>query len=223
MAGIEVVGRDAFGCFPLRGKLLNVRECSTQKIIKNQEIQYLMKILGIKIGETYTDVKNLRYGSILIMTDQDVDGSHIKGLIINFIHTFWPSLIKLNGFMRQFITPILKASKGKEVKSFYTIPEYEKWVKSMKNNVKGWKIKYYKGLGTSSNKEAQEYFANIQRHRIDFEYKDEKDDESIDMAFNKKKTEERKNWLMNFDPNTPPLNLDVSKIKFRIINSLIEN
>jgi len=214
MAGIEVVGRDAFGCFPLRGKLLNVRECSTHKILKNQEIQYLMKILGIKIGETYTDVKNLRYGSILIMTDQDVDGSHIKGLIINFIHTFWPSLIKLNGFMRQFITPILKASKGKEVKSFYTIPEYEKWVKSMKNNVKGWKIKYYKGLGTSSNKEAQEYFANIQRHRIDFEYKDEKDDESIDMAFNKKKAEERKNWLMNFDPNTPPLNLDVSKISY---------
>jgi len=214
MAGIEVVGRDAFGCFPLRGKLLNVRECSTQKIIKNQEIQYIMKILGIKIGETYTDVKNLRYGSILIMTDQDVDGSHIKGLIINFIHTFWPSLIKLNGFMRQFITPILKASKGKEVKSFYTIPEYENWVKSMKNNVKGWKIKYYKGLGTSSNKEAQEYFANIQRHRIDFEYKDQKDDESIDMAFNKKKTEERKNWLMNFDPNTPPLNLDVTKISY---------
>ena len=213
MAGIEVVGRDSFGCFPLRGKLLNVRECSTHKILKNQEIQYLMKILGIKVGETYTDVKNLRYGSILIMTDQDVDGSHIKGLIINFIHTFWPSLIKLNGFMRQFITPILKATKGKEVKSFYTIPEYEKWVKSMKN-IKGWKIKYYKGLGTSSNKEAQEYFANIQRHRIDFEYKDEKDDESIDMAFNKKKAEERKNWLMNFDPNTPPLNLDVSKITY---------
>ena len=116
--------------------------------------------------------------------------------------------------MRQFITPILKASKGKEVKSFYTIPEYEKWVKSLHNNTKGWKIKYYKGLGTSSNKEAQEYFANIQRHRIDFEYKDERDDESIDMAFNKKKAEERKNWLMNFDPNTPPLNLDVSKISY---------
>ena len=214
MAGIEVVGRDTFGCFPLRGKLLNVRECSTNKIIKNQEVQYLMKILGIKVGETYTDVKNLRYGSILIMTDQDVDGSHIKGLIINFIHTFWPSLIKLNGFVRQFITPILKATKGKEVLSFYTIPEYKKWLESKGKKVKGWKIKYYKGLGTSSNKEAQEYFANIQRHRIDFEYKSEKDDESIDMAFNKKKAEERKNWLMNFDPNTPPLDLDVAKITY---------
>ena len=214
MAGIEVVGRDAFGCFPLRGKLLNVRECSSKKILQNQEIQYLMKILGIRVGETYTDVKSLRYGSILIMTDQDVDGSHIKGLIINFIHTFWPSLIKLNGFVRQFITPILKASKGKEILSFYTIPEYKKWVESKGKKIKGWKIKYYKGLGTSTNKEAQEYFANIQKHRIDFEYKSEKDDESIDMAFNKKKTEERKNWLMNFDPNTPPLDLDITKISY---------
>ena len=214
MAGIEVVGRDSFGCFPLRGKMLNVRDCPSNKILKNQEVQYLMKILGLKIGETYTDVKSLRYGSILIMTDQDVDGSHIKGLIINFIHTFWPSLIKLNGFMRQFITPILKASKGKEILSFYTIPEYEKWVKSKGKKIKGWKIKYYKGLGTSTNKEGQEYFSNIQKHRIDFEYKDDKDDESIDMAFNKKKAEERKNWLMNFDPNTPPLDLDIDKISY---------
>ena len=214
MAGIEVVGRDTFGCFPLRGKMLNVRECATQKIIKNQEVQYLMKILGIKIGENYTDLKNLRYGSILIMTDQDVDGSHIKGLIINFIHTFWPSLIKINGFVRQFITPILKATKGSEVHSFYTIPEYKKWLESKGGKIKGYKIKYYKGLGTSTNKEAQEYFSNIQRHRIDFEYKGAPDDESIDMAFNKKKTEERKNWLLNFDPNTPPLDLDIDKISY---------
>ena len=214
MAGIEVVGRDTFGCFPLRGKMLNVRECATQKILKNQEVQYLMKILGIKIGENYTDVKNLRYGSILIMTDQDVDGSHIKGLIINFIHTFWPSLIKINGFVRQFITPILKATKGSEVHSFYTIPEYKKWLESKGGKIKGYKIKYYKGLGTSTNKEAQEYFSNIQRHRIDFEYTGAPDDESIDMAFNKKKTEERKNWLLNFDPNTPPLDLDIDKISY---------
>ena len=220
MLGIEVVGRDSFGCFPLKNKLLNVRECSPKKILKNQEIQNLMKILGLKKDKTYTDVKSLRYGSILIMANQDVHGSHLKGLIINFIHTFWPSLIKLNGFIRQFKTPILKATKGKEVKSFYSIKEYEKWIKSDYNNIKGWKIKYYKGLGTSSKKEVQEYFANIQRHYINFEYKDEKDDESIDIAFNKKKREEKKKWLTNFAPNTPPLNLDISKISYsEFINS----
>ena len=146
-----------------------------------------MKILGIRIGENYTDVKNLRYGSIMIMTDQDVDGSHIKGLIINFIHTFWPSLIKINGFLKQFITPIIKASKGNEIYSFYTLPEYKQWVEKRNKNIKGFKIKYYKGLGTSTSKEAQEYFSNIDKHRIDFDYTNDIDDESIDMAFNKKK------------------------------------
>jgi DNA topoisomerase-2 len=116
--------------------------------------------------------------------------------------------------VRQFITPILKATKGSEVHSFYTIPEYKKWLDSKGGKIKGYKIKYYKGLGTSTNKEAQEYFSNIQRHRIDFEYKGAPDDESIDMAFNKKKTEERKNWLLNFDPNTPPLDLDIDKISY---------
>ena len=187
MAGIEVVGRDTFGCFPLRGKMLNVREAPPNKIAKNQEVQYLMKILGIRIGENYTDVKNLRYGSIMIMTDQDVDGSHIKGLIINFIHTFWPSLIKINGFLKQFITPIIKASKGNEIYSFYTLPEYKQWVEKRNKNIKGFKIKYYKGLGTSTSKEAQEYFSNIDKHRIYFDYTNDIDDESIDMAFNKKK------------------------------------
>ena len=215
MAGIEVIGRDTFGCFPLRGKMLNVRDAAPNKIAKNQEVQYLMKILGIRIGENYTDVKNLRYGSIMIMTDQDVDGSHIKGLIINFIHTFWPSLIKLNGFMKEFITPIIKATKGNEIYSFYTLPEYKEWVEKRNKNLKGFKIKYYKGLGTSTSKEAQEYFSNIERHRINFDYNDDKDDESIDMAFNKKKAEERKNWLMKYDPNTPPLDLDVDKITYQ--------
>ncbi len=215
MAGIEVIGRDTFGCFPLRGKMLNVRDAAPNKIAKNQEVQYLMKILGIRIGENYTDVKSLRYGSIMIMTDQDVDGSHIKGLIINFIHTFWPSLIKLNGFMKEFITPIIKATKGNEIYSFYTLPEYKEWVEKRNKNLKGFKIKYYKGLGTSTSKEAQEYFSNIERHRINFDYNDDKDDESIDMAFNKKKAEERKNWLMKYDPNTPPLDLDVDKITYQ--------
>ena len=215
MAGIEVVGRDTFGCFPLRGKMLNVREAPPNKIAKNQEVQYLMKILGIRIGENYTDVKNLRYGSIMIMTDQDVDGSHIKGLIINFIHTFWPSLIKINGFLKQFITPIIKASKGNEIYSFYTLPEYKQWVEKRNKNIKGFKIKYYKGLGTSTSKEAQEYFSNIDKHRIYFDYTNDIDDESIDMAFNKKKTEERKNWLMKFDPNSPPLDLDIDKISYQ--------
>lgn len=125
LAGIEIVGRDKFGVFPLRGKFLNVREANNKKIMENPEIQNLIKILGIQVGKKYEDTKQLRYGSVMIMTDQDHDGSHIKGLIINFIHHFWPSLVIHNGFIKEFVTPIIKCTKGNDVKSFFTIPEFE--------------------------------------------------------------------------------------------------
>ena len=215
MAGIELVGRDTYGCFPLRGKMLNVRDASTKQIAKNQEVQYLLQILGLRIGESYVDTKSLRYGSIMIMTDQDVDGSHIKGLIINFIHTFWPSLIKLNGFVREFITPIIKATKGKETISFYNLPDYKKWVASKGNSIKGWKIKYYKGLGTSTTKEAQEYFGKIDENRIRFKYVDQKDDECIDLAFSKKKIEDRKQWLMSYDSKMEPVDTKIKTLTYQ--------
>lgn len=157
LAGIEVVGRDHYGVFPLRGKFLNVREAPNKQIMENPEIQNLIKILGIQVGKKYENVKDLRYGSILIMTDQDNDGSHIKGLIINFIHHFWPSLMRMNGFLKEFVTPLLKATKGNEVHSFFTMNEFEQWAEG--RNLKTWKVKYYKGLGTSTTKEAKEYFS----------------------------------------------------------------
>jgi len=63
------------------------------------------------MGKPYFELRDLRYGGIMIMADNDVDGSHIKGLIINYIRFFWPSLFEMNGFMNEFITPLLKARK----------------------------------------------------------------------------------------------------------------
>jgi DNA topoisomerase-2 len=84
------------------------------------------------------------------MSDQDTDGSHIKGLVLNFIHHLWPSLFHMSGFMKQFITPLLKAFKGQAVESFFTLQDYKNWSETV--NIKQWKIKYYKGLGTSTDK-----------------------------------------------------------------------
>jgi DNA topoisomerase II len=108
VAGLSVVGRDNYGVFPLRGKLLNVREGSHSQIMSNIEIQYIKQILGLKQGKEYESTSELRYGHLMIMTDQDHDGSHIKGLIINFMDYFFPSLLRIKGFLLEFITPIVK-------------------------------------------------------------------------------------------------------------------
>ena len=90
-------------------------------------------------------------------------------------------------------------TKGRQQHSFFTIQDFKFWAESINNNLKGWKIKYYKGLGTSTNKEAKEYFSDILKHQIDFIYIDQEDDNSIDLVFNKKKADDRKNWLQEYE------------------------
>lgn len=198
VSGLGVVGRDKYGVFPLKGKMLNVREATHKQILENAEINNIIKIMGLQYKKKYEsmdDLKTLRYGRLMVMTDQDQDGSHIKGLLINFIHHNWPSLLRLP-FLEEFITPIVKASKGKEEKSFYSLPEFEEW----KNETPNWpsyKVKYYKGLGTSTAKEAKEYFSDMLRHRIQFQYSGTDDDHAIQLAFSKKMVDMRKEWLTN--------------------------
>ncbi|KAJ8915854.1 hypothetical protein NQ315_004668 [Exocentrus adspersus] len=199
VSGLSVIGRDLYGVFPLRGKLLNVREATHKQILDNAEINNLIKILGLQYKKKYNtpeDLKTLRYGKVMIMTDQDQDGSHIKGLLINFIHHNWPELIKQD-FLEEFITPIVKARKKNESLSFYSLPEFEEW-KANTPNHHTYTIKYYKGLGTSDSKEAKEYFSNMARHRIRFRYQGQQDDDHIVLAFSKKHVEHRKEWLTNF-------------------------
>eukprot|EP01022_Parablepharisma_sp_SALTPOND_P022414 TRINITY_DN454_c0_g1_i1.p1 TRINITY_DN454_c0_g1~~TRINITY_DN454_c0_g1_i1.p1 ORF type:complete len:1487 (+),score=235.64 TRINITY_DN454_c0_g1_i1:2224-6684(+) len=224
MDGLEVVGRDYFGVFPLRGKMLNVRDAKASSIKENREIQDIIKILGLQIGKTYDDIKSLRYGGLMIMADQDHDGSHIKGLVINFFHAFWPSLFERGNFLMQFITPIIKAIKGKEIKQFFTLPEYEAW--ALNRNLKGYKIKYYKvcqkrgdntqkqGLGTSTPAEAKEYFRNIEKHQLCFEYVDDEDDDAFVMAFGKKNAEKRKDWLNTYEEGTG-INYNQKTIRYK--------
>ena len=191
VAGLSVVGRDHYGVFPLRGKCKNVRDSSVAQLTSNQEFNDLKKILGLQQGKEYTSVSELRYGRLMIMTDADNDGSHIKGLILNMIHYFWPSLLKLN-FVVSMVTPIIKATKGSDTKSFYTDSAFRTWYGSGKQ---GWKIKYYKGLGTSTSAEAREYFKKIQDLTVKFDV-DTMTDDSIVLAFDKKKADARKSWLL---------------------------
>lgn len=236
MSARKVVGNKFYGIFPLKGKLLNVRDATPKQLTENEEIVNLIKILGLKYKTEYNDVKQLRYGSILLMTDQDVDGSHIKGLLINFIHYFWPSLLKTNKFITCLATPIVKVSKGKETISFYNLTQYEQWKERTHNGI-GWTIKYYKGLGTSTAKEAIEYFTDIDEKLINYQWLEQpleniysvyNEDaveklscedgcnESILLAFDKKRADDRKKWLGNYDRNliNEPDNKAVSYVDF---------
>lgn len=207
VSGLTVIGRDFYGCFPLKGKLLNVREASTDQIAKNTEISALKQIIGLQHKKVYTtdNIKDLRYGHIMIMTDQDQDGSHIKGLIINFFESCFPELLKIPGFLLEFITPIVKVTikkrGGKQVIPFYTLPEFENW-RETEGTLCHWTQKYYKGLGTSTPVEAREYFASLDKHLKKFHALQEDDKQYIDLAFSKKKADDRKEWLQAFKPGT---------------------
>ena len=205
ISGLSVVGRDYFGVFPLRGKVLNVRDISMKRVSDNNEISSLVKILGLKYNAK-TNINELRYGRIMIFTDADVDGSHIKGLIMNLFATFWPNLLEIPGFIISLATPIIKVKRNKEVHEFFTMSEFKNWEHSIVN-IRLWEIKYYKGLGTSTSEEAKSYFTNFNEKNISYLIGEDTEDEKnrtlsidkIDLAFDKKRSDDRKVWLKTYD------------------------
>lgn len=203
VSGLSPEHRNYIGIYPIKGKLPNVRGMPFKSILENDEIGDIKKILGLEIKKEYRTIedvnRHLRYGKIMFTTDQDADGSHIKGLGINLFQYEWPSLFRIPGFICFMNTPILKATKGNNQLSFYNNGEYEEWKQN--NNSQGWKIKYYKGLGTSNKTEFREYFKEPKI--VNFIYEENSSDDIIDMAFNKKRAEDRKHWLENvYDRNS---------------------
>jgi DNA topoisomerase-2 len=205
VSGLTSDDRNVIGIYPLKGKLLNVRGEQLKKIAENKEINDIKKILGLESGKEYSTIQDvhqyLRYGKIMYMTDQDLDGSHIKGLCINMFHSEWSSLVKIPGFISFMNTPILRAKKGSQVKLFYNDGEYNEWKNTFgENGPIGWTIKYFKGLGTSTSAEFKNYFEN--KKIVDFVYSGNSSDDMIDKIFNKKRADDRKTWLENYNKNS---------------------
>jgi len=201
ISGLSSDDRNIIGVYPMKGKILNVRGENTKKINENKEIAEIKKILGLESGKQYKDIsdvyKNLRYGKVLFMTDQDLDGSHIKGLGINLFQSEWASLTEIPEFIGFMNTPILKARKGNKELEFYNDGEYEAW--KNENDSNGWKIKYYKGLGTSTGKEFREYFEK--KKMVGFKHSGKESIDAIDMVFNQKRADDRKEWLEDYKRN----------------------
>ena len=198
--GIEIgafgkKGRDWFGIYALTGKLLNVRNAKPESISKNKVISDIIKALGLSSNLDYSkesNLKTLRYGKIMIITDQDCDGFHISGLIQNMIHYMFPSLLEKNSFITSMQTPIVRVYlSNKKEKVFYDEREYEKYVQDNTNINK----KYYKGLGSSSSQDITDTFG---KKIVEF-VKDDTLAENMNKVFNSKNSDDRKEWLENYD------------------------
>lgn len=202
IAGLAVVGREKVGVFPLKGKPLNVREAKAAQEAANAEICAIRQIMGLVHKRVYTkeNIGTLRYGQIWIMADQDADGDHIVGLVVDHIETRWPSLARMPGFLRRFITPIVKVTRGPTTRAFYSLPEYEAFKATPA--YAGFASKYYKGLGTSTAAEARMYFSDLPKHVVPLVHGGDECSAALTLAFDKKRADERKAWLASIDPRT---------------------
>ena len=151
--------------FPIRGKILNVRNANKERIRTNTEIQGIMSAMGLKFGQSpfvYSkDGKliedNLRIREVRIMSDADTDGHDIAGLLLNIFAYFWPEIIKEHRVAR-VDTPILIARRGKNEIKFYHNEEYDDWLKT--NDATKWDIEYYKGLSALNDAEYKDLIQN---------------------------------------------------------------
>ena len=195
-------GKLVYGVFPLRGKILNVKDATATQLNGNVELLNLKKILGLKHSKKYdTQPKRntLRYNCVLVLTDADQDGTHIRGLVINWIHTYWPELLKAH-FVCTMRTPIVTAHN----REFFTEQDFEIFKKSESGQrASSATYKYYKGLGTSTKEDSKRIFSRVSELTIGYTYNTQSDDESVRLAFAKdtNSTTDRKKWLSEYDKN----------------------
>lgn len=191
-------GRDTklHAAFPLKGKPINVYDMDLKDVVQNAEFKNLLTILGLQLGVSVNSVNDVRFGRIILTTDQDLDGYSIRSLLLNMFHKFWPELFKLK-MIYILNTPIVKVTLKKETINFYSIEQFNEWKQHHLNDK--FSFKYYKGLGTSSSQEWREYFhpSFMQDNLMMVDPDDKDNSELFRLMFSKEKgmTNKRKDWL----------------------------
>ena len=140
-------GRDRYNqaILPLRGKIINVEKAGLHKSLESSEIRAMVTAFGTSIGETF-DISKLRYGKIILMTDADVDGAHIRTLILTFLYRYMKDLIT-EGNIYIACPPLYKVASGKQIIYAYNDLELKNILAQMNQENKKYTIQRYKGLG----------------------------------------------------------------------------
>ena len=202
IAGIETgvydkAGRDWFGVYALRGKVLNTRNATLTESYKNAVISDLIKAIGLSRDKDYrndADFRTLRYGKIMVLADADCDGIHIEGLLINFVHSLFPTLFhRVEPFVISMKTPIARVfRKGRDL-LFYDERKFKEFASQQD---RPFKSKYYKGLGTTRTEDVPDTFGQkMIRYEID-----PQTDFNINKAFLRSQADDRKAWVEHYDP-----------------------
>lgn len=200
--GVGVIGRNDYGIFPIRGKLLNCLNASKKDLLANKEVSDLISILNLDVSRTYTAADRVDYNHLVILSDQDPDGAHIRGLLIVFIHTLFPSLLEaFPNFIRVFATPLVRSTYtcpliGKTDQSWFNQHEFHAWCAA--REVAGLPlgtIKYYKGLGALSSAFAKTLFQDMDKHLVTLTFTGQSCTESLSQFFEDTKANERKEFL----------------------------
>ena len=199
--------RFLLGDFTITHNCLNVRNSIPTTIAKNKVITDLIQALNLRHDLDYTEdnnYKTLSYGKVILLTDADVDGLHISGLLMNFFHYLFPSLLEREDpFVVSMCTPIVRVFNPKGDMLFYDENKFREFAKEQERQNKTFKSKYYKGLGTTKPEDVPDTFGLKMVEYIN----DDNSTTNMNKIFHKKFADTRKDWLTNYDPN-PTFSLD---------------
>lgn len=220
-------GREIYGILPLRGKILNVRDAAVTEILDNDVIKQFKAVTGVKEGVDYTIPQNyaeLNYGHVLLMTDADADGKHIKGLILNLVACRWPSLLKI-GYIMEYNVPVIRQVYKGKIYPFYSIPDYNNFLEQIPENERKRMPDpdYFKGLGTSTDDDIKR---DLAAPKVFTFFYDEKAADILELAFGSKHADVRKQWILQYQHfNVESLNAkNISDfINYEMVEYAIEN